>query len=103
MKPSEVKPGDELYVWSSYSIDHGEDDVDGGCAIVERVHHKPVPQNPVNDWMVSFVGLDRSYNLTILLEQQDKLRKEFGDRIAHQCPDIPGAICPNPRKGASSC
>ena len=38
MKPSKVKPGDELYVWSSWSIDHGETDVDGGSAIVAQVH-----------------------------------------------------------------
>jgi hypothetical protein len=98
MKPSEVKPGDELYVWSSLFIDHGEDDVCGGLAVVKKIDHRPVPKNSVNDYMVEFVGINRGYNLTILLEEQDKLAEEYGDRLAHECPDVPGAKCPNPRR-----
>ncbi len=94
--PRSVKPGDELYVHSAGYIDHGEDDRCGGIAVVERVIHKPIPQNPINDWMVNFVGLDSSFNLQILLREQDKLAKEYGRRISHQCPE--GQRCPNPRK-----
>lgn len=97
-KPSQVKPGDELYVRSSLYIDHGEDDVCGGIAVVDKVVFKEVPQNPVNSYFVYFVDLDHGYNLTILLQEQEKLCKEYGNRIAHQCPDVPGAKCPAPRR-----
>ena len=94
--PREVKPGDELYVGSSFYIDHGEDDRCGGIAVVERVIYKPIPANPINEWMVDFVGLNSRFNLQMLLREQDKLKQEYGRRIAHQCPE--GQPCPNPRK-----
>jgi hypothetical protein len=103
MKPEDVKPGDELYIGTSLYIDHGEDDVCGGIAVVEEIIYKPVPANPVNSWFADFVGIDgHRYNLSILLERQDELREEYGDRIAHNCPDVPGHKCPNLRRSITA-
>ena len=101
MKPSDVKPGDELYINSSWYIDHGEDDICGGIAVVKQVVHKPVPANPVNDYFVYFEDIPNGYNLTTLLEpgKQAALKKQYDNRLAHACPDIPGHKCPDPRKG----
>jgi hypothetical protein len=94
--PSEVRPGDELYIDSSWYIEQGERDVCGGIAIVKNVERHQVRMK-VNQWFVTLKGIEgHIYNLTILLERQAELEEEFGDRIAHNCPDVPGAKCPNP-------
>lgn len=78
--------GDRVYVRSSYYIDRGEDDVEGGLATVAEVRDgisagKPTP----------FVVLKEvpgtAYNWTILLEQQADLRKQYKGRKAHRSPD----------------
>ena len=68
---------------------------------MQRVEHKPIPKNPVNDYFVYFHGISHGYNLTMLLEPgvQVKLATEYDNRLAHACPDIPGHKCPDPRKG----
>lgn len=98
MKPEDVKPGDELYVNTRFYIDRGEDDVCGGIAVVERVEYKPCPGNPINEYFVYFKDLNSGYNLQILLREQEKLAAQYGDHIAHQCPDVPGHKCPNPMR-----
>jgi hypothetical protein len=38
--------------------------------------------------MVEFYGLEGNYyNLKSLLEDQNELKKEFGNELAHRCPD----------------
>ena len=93
-EPESVRPGDKLYVGSSYYIDHGEDDREGGIATVDYVKHEEVPKNPVNSWFVYFVGLTSGINLTILLEEQEKLERQYAGKLAHQCSDLPGYRCP---------
>jgi hypothetical protein len=70
----------------------------GGIATVKRVEHKPTPANPVNSYFVYFENLSRGFNLTILLEDQEQLEQTYGTRLAHDCPDIPGHVCPDPHK-----
>jgi hypothetical protein len=89
MEPKDVKPGDVLYIESSFYIDHGEDDVQGGKATVDRVLYKPIPANPVNEYMVTFREVPGvQYNLTMLLRQQTKLASEYKDQWAHPDPDF---------------
>ncbi len=85
--PKQIKPGCRLYVHSSFFIEHGEDDVCGGIATVEEITYKPIPKNPINDWFVTFKGLNASYNLMLLLKNQSQLRKEYKGQKAHQCPN----------------
>jgi len=79
------KPGDVIYIKSSYYIGHGEDDVCGGKAIVEEVSEGISAGNPTP--FVTVHGVDVSYNWEILAEQQEKLKEQFGDEWAHPCPD----------------
>ena len=93
----DIGPGDELYVGDSWSIDHGEDDMDGGIAVVKRVYKQGITT------FVEFVGLGHVLNLDFVLEHQDEWEKEFGNRLAHDCPDVPGHTCPCPRRKCVKC
>jgi hypothetical protein len=84
-EPPEV--GDTIYVGSSFYIDHGEDDFEGGLAEVSEVKEmtsggKPTP----------FVSIKErpgtSYNWRILADEQEKLAKEFGTKRSYPDPDI---------------
>ena len=91
--PTKIKPGDELYVGSSWSLDHGETDMCGGIAVVKRL------QNWGNGKtiFVEFENLENhAPNLEYVLEHQEEWKKEYGNRIAHDCPDVPGHRCPDP-------
>lgn len=88
MQETDIRPGDELYINDRMFIDHGEDDTCGGIAVVERVD-----QNFIY-FREPAIGLNRF----IVLSNQKQWAKEFGDRLAHACPDVPGHVCPNPRK-----
>ncbi len=86
--PEEVKPGDKIYVGSSYYLSHGCDDFSGGLATVKKVLYRPIPQNPRNEWMVVIEERPGwESNLTVLLEEQEKLAKEYEGKIAHKDPD----------------
>lgn len=78
MKPEDVKPGDTLYVDTS-------DDITGGKAEVLKIKKSNhLPENHCNYIMVIFKEFPWiEYNLHILLDEQDELKKEFGDDIAH--------------------
>lgn len=72
--------GTDIYVQGALYIDHGEDDICGGRAEVKKV---------TKDGFVTTVELpNRSYNWASLKEQQETLRKEYGNRRAHPCPDV---------------
>ncbi|KKK68232.1 hypothetical protein LCGC14_2946140 [marine sediment metagenome] len=86
MKASEVSPGDTIYVRSSFFFSHGCGDFVGGKAIIESIRDgmsagKPTP-------FVIFVGVNTLYNLDLLMEEQEKLREQFGDSWAHAEPDM---------------
>lgn len=84
------KIGDKLYISSSYYISHGEDDVDGGLATIKSIKisdHLPADDN--NSIFVTFEEIPGvEYNYKLLLEKQDKLSKEYADKIAKPNPDI---------------
>ena len=89
--PSDINPGDELYIGSSWSIDHGETDTCGGIATVKGFSKCRDDQSK---YFVSFHEIHRSVNLEYVLEHQDEWEKEYGNSIAHDCPDVPGHKCP---------
>lgn len=85
--PNEVKPGDWLYVDSSYYCDSPEADIEGGLAEVEKILLSDhLPELDENYYMVSFKRLrpnQLSFNLRMLLEEQAELKKKFGIEFAH--------------------
>jgi hypothetical protein len=97
LDPFDINPGDELYVGDSWSIDHGETDMDGGIAVVKGFSK----WGDNSRYFVVFEGLGHSPNLAWVLEHQDEWEKEFSDRLAHDCPD--GTKCPNPRRECDKC
>ncbi len=65
-----VRVGDKIYVPTSWYIDRGEDDFEGGIATVKRVFK-----------MMSF-------NWTqIIGPDQEKLKQKYKGQIAHPSPD----------------
>ena len=86
MPKIDLEPGDELYVGSMWYIDHGEDDMCGGIAIVKKLKVYG------GTTFVEFKGLSHSPNLDYLLEHQEEWEKEYKNRVAHDCPE--GRMCP---------
>jgi len=82
-----AKSGDKIYIPSSYYIDHPQDDVDGGIATINTITvNNYLPEDHYNRVFVSVDEIPNvSYNLTSLLEKQDKLKKEFKDKVARLC------------------
>jgi len=81
------KIGDLVYVGSSYYIDHGEDDFEGGlCKIVD------VELGTSAGKKVPFIEVEErsghSYNWEYLKENQAKWKKEFGKKRGHADPDF---------------
>jgi hypothetical protein len=92
LEASDIQPGDELYVSDVWSIDNGWSDQCGGIAIVERLQH-----DGHGNCFVHFKGLEHhAPNLKYILEFQEKWEKEYGTRLAHDCPE--GTPCPNPTR-----
>ncbi len=85
------KKGDTIYIPTALYVYRGEDDVQGGKAIVSKVKEEhgitwvSVKENP-----------GTSYNWEGLSKQQDKLKKEFGEQKAYPDPDYrPEFNCPD--------
>lgn len=79
--------GQKIYVHSSYYISHGSDDFVGGLATISAVKEgisagKPCP----------FVSIEErpgvEYNWEFLEEEQEELKKQFGEEKSHSQPDI---------------
>jgi hypothetical protein len=89
-KIKEPKIGDKIYVPSSYYVYRGEDDFEGGLATITKVEHsKHLPKGHVNYTMVGIEGRPSTmYNWTVLAEEQDELKKEYGKQVAHSNPDL---------------
>ncbi len=84
-----MKQGDKIYIGSSYSISNGSGDIDGGLAIVKSIkHNERLPEDHCNRTFVEVEGINNSFNLKYLLENQEKWKAEFGDQIAKPAPDI---------------
>lgn len=92
MEPNEIKPGTILYIPSSFYIDHGEDDVQGGKAIVMKVRKSDyLKEESYNYYEVTFRGIHTGtlwYNLKYLLENQEKWKEDYGDQLAYEDPDF---------------
>ena len=80
------KRGAKIYVGSHYYIDHGADDVEGGVATVTEVR-TGVSAGEETPFVSVKEHPGNSYNWEMLSKEQAKLRKEFGRRKAHPCPD----------------
>jgi hypothetical protein len=81
------KVGDLIYVGSSYYLDHGEDDFEGGICKVIDVElgvsaGKKVPFIEVKE------RPGHSYNWEYLKEHQAEWKKEFGKKRGHADPDF---------------
>ena len=81
------KVGNLVYVGSSYYIDHGEDDFEGGLCKITHVKldtsaGKKVPFISVKE------RPGHSYNWEYLKERQAEWKKEFGTKRGHADPDF---------------
>lgn len=78
--------GDDIYVGSSYYIDHGEDDFEGGLCEISNV-----TTGTSGGRQVYFVEIKErpghSYNYEVLLEQQENLAETYGDQRGFENPD----------------
>lgn len=84
----EPKLAQTVYVPTSLYIEHGEDDFVGGKATISGIFRDDACSNEYNRLFVEV--LERPgmrYNWRSLLEQQDKLREQFGDDFSKPDPD----------------
>lgn len=83
------KVGDKIYVPTSMSIDHGEDDVQGGLATVSKVVEHVIGGKPA--WFVEVRELpgifNRRWSFDVLVERQEELKREYGKQKARPDPD----------------
>jgi hypothetical protein len=80
------KVGDKIYVESHFYISRGSDDVTGGLATVTRVDRTYEKYGNLFVEVAEHPG--HSYNWIMLAEEQEKLKKEFGNKLAYPSPDI---------------
>lgn len=85
-----LNKGDKMYVGGSCSISNGSDDVAGGLATIKEIEiNERLGAGHMNGIFVTFEELPgHSYNYKGLLEEQERLSKEYKDRIAHPDPDV---------------
>jgi len=86
----EPKIGEKIYVPTSLYVYRGEDDFIGGIATISEIDYdKNLPKDHHNYIMIGIEGRPGCmYNWKILLKDQKKLKKEFGEQIAHPDPDL---------------
>ena len=79
----------KIYVNTSLYVYRGEDDFSGGIATISKIEHsETLPSDHYNYTMVGIKERPGTmYNWSYLYEQQEELKKEFGDRLAHPDPD----------------
>lgn len=84
------KPGDKIYIGSSFHISRGSDDVRGGLATIDEVQLcDHLPPDHVNYCMVTIEEVPGvAYNITHLRANQEKWKLQFGDSAAYPDPDI---------------
>ena len=88
-KNIEPKVGQKIYVGTSLYLSHGMDDFMGGIATISKIEKsKCLPEDHCNYLMVGIKENSGAlYNWKHLLEEQNKLKKEFGKEKAHPDPD----------------
>jgi hypothetical protein len=76
--------GEKIYVPEVSYVYRGEDDFAGGIAIINKIEH-----DFIHDLLM--IGIEGRpgvmYNWHYLSKDQKKLKKEFGEQIAHPDPD----------------
>lgn len=84
------KIGDKIYIHSSFYISRGEDDVLGGLATINKVEvSKHLPIEHCNSVMIGVKEVSSTlYNYKSLLEEQEELKKQFGENSTRPDPDI---------------
>jgi len=83
MNNAMVKVGDNIYVRNSFHISRGSDDVVGGLAEVTEVKTEYG-----SVWVSVKEHPGHSYNWDSLKDEQEGLKKEFGDKRAYPDPDV---------------
>ena len=79
--------GDEIYVPSALYVSHGEDDILGGCAIVESIKKEKHGNEIVHGVTVQELPSRTYYWENGLAEEQEGLRERFGSQRARPDPD----------------
>ena len=78
--------GDKIYMEGSYFLSHGWDDFEGGIATVSAVSEGVSAGKPA-----VFISVEErpgwEMNWDLLEKEQEKLKKMFGDDVAHAVPD----------------
>jgi len=79
----------EIYVPTSLYLSHGEDDFVGGLAIISKVQKNEKFGKEHPNYILVEVEEDPGtlYNWTWLLEKQESLKREFGNKRAFKDPD----------------
>jgi hypothetical protein len=83
------KIGDKIYIPSALHVYRGADDIQGGSTtITEVIISDHLPEDNINSIMVRVKGIPSTkYNWKLLMQEQDELRDQYGDQIAHPDPD----------------
>lgn len=77
------KIGDEIYIGSSYSIDHEWDDVKGGLTKIVDIKLNLTPSClDYNRIFVVVEGINTSYNYQYLMEHQEEWKKTYKNNKA---------------------
>jgi hypothetical protein len=77
------KVGSEIYVQTQIYIDHGEDDIMGGLGTITKVY----TISASDSWFIEVKEVpNRGWNYSVLMEQQDYLKQEFGKKRARPDP-----------------
>lgn len=85
----EPKIGDKIYVPSALYVYRGEDDFAGGIATIAKIEYsKHLPKDHFNYIMIGIEGRSNTmYNYKNLMSEQNELKKEYKDQVAHDDPD----------------
>lgn len=94
----EPKIGQKIYVQTSLYVYRGRDDFTGGIATISKIEHDDdLPKDHRNYTMIGIEERESTmYNWKVLLKEQEELKKEYGDQIAHPNPDYDEDVnCPD--------
>jgi len=81
--------GEMIYIPTQLYISHGEDDVTGGLATINKIKVSDyLPKGHHNSIMVGVKEVKGTlYGWSYLLEHQEKWSEEYKGKVAHPDPD----------------
>ena len=81
--------GDKIYIPSAGYVYRGQDDVQGGLATISKVGISDrLPGYHINSIFIQVEEIPAArYNYKLLMKDQIRLRKEYGDQVAGPDPD----------------